>query len=60
MLDFVDDSVQCAFCHGKLKNFGAGDNPMQEHITHFGNICNFVQDQRDALSCDDVSLIIAN
>lgn len=31
----LDDRVQCAFCHGFLRNWVPGDRPAEEHRKHF-------------------------
>ena len=36
-----DDRVQCAFCHGFLRNWVSGDRPSEEHKKHFPE-CPFV------------------
>ncbi|KAI2802316.1 hypothetical protein BLOT_010509 [Blomia tropicalis] len=38
---FHDDSVQCAFCRGVIRDWNAGDDPMEEHRKHFPK-CQFV------------------
>jgi hypothetical protein len=37
------DRVECAFCHGKLEGWEAGDDATIEHSKHFGSRCNFVK-----------------
>lgn len=36
------DRVRCAFCGGTLKNWRHGDDPWQEHLSHFAQ-CLFIQ-----------------
>ena len=38
----TDDRVQCAYCHGFLKNWVPGDDPGAEHKKHFSS-CPFVR-----------------
>ncbi|CAD5116706.1 DgyrCDS5562 [Dimorphilus gyrociliatus] len=37
----VGDRVQCAFCHGVLRSWREGDEPMLEHKRHYPN-CGFI------------------
>ncbi|XP_027195179.1 putative inhibitor of apoptosis isoform X1 [Dermatophagoides pteronyssinus] len=39
---YKNDSVCCAFCRGKVRNWEKGDLAMEEHRRHFPN-CRFVQ-----------------
>lgn len=39
-----DDRVQCAFCHGVLRNWEPNDDVMYEHRTHFPK-CHFAHHQ---------------
>lgn len=41
-----DDSVQCAFCRGIIKNWKPGEIPMEEHRRHFPR-CPFVNGKYD-------------
>ena len=31
-----DDTVQCAWCYGKLQGWEQGESPLKEHARHFG------------------------
>ena len=38
----MQDMVICDYCDGRLQRWEATDNPIEEHVRHYGNRCPFM------------------